>query len=57
MCVCYSYLAYSLSDLIVSNFSKVCLAECGITFKFWLGVCPIAPCFKNVCAGGGGGVV
>ena len=37
-----------------SSFSQVCLLEWGIAFKFWFGVCPIAPSFEHVRAGGGG---
>ena len=51
----YSSLSYSVS--VIQGFSQVCLLEWGIAFKFYLGVCPIAPCFEHVHAGGGGGGV
>ena len=41
---------------IQSGFSPVCLLVRGSSVNFSLGYCLIAPCFKHVFAGGGGGV-
>ena len=46
-----SFAAYSTK---LVRFSPVCLLVWGICVGFSWGYCPIAPCFKHVCAGGGG---